>query len=202
MTDYAAPLADMHFAATRLAGFDEIAALPGGEDLSEELLHSIFEEGGKFASGVLAPLNRVGDLQGSHLENGVVRTPDGWRDAYQQFVDGGWNAVPFDPDYGGQGLPWLAATGAFDLWHSANMAFALCPMLTQAAVEAVSRYGSPEQKTKYLEKMISGEWTGTMQLTESQAGSDLAQIRTKAVRDGDCYRLSARRFSSLMAITS
>jgi len=193
MTDYAAPLADMHFAAARLAGFNEIAALPGGEELGEDLLASIFEEAGKFASGVLAPLNRIGDEQGSHLENGVVATPDGWKDAYRQFVDGGWNAIPFDPEYGGQGLPWLAATGAFDLWHSSNMAFALCPMLTQAAVEAVSRYGSAEQKATYLRKMISGEWTGTMQLTESQAGSDLAQIRTKAVKEGDCYRLFGQK---------
>ncbi len=193
MTDYAAPIADMQFVATKLAGFDDVAALPGGEDLSEELLATIFEEGGKFASGVLAPLYRVGDTQGSHLENGVVRTPDGWKDAYGQFVEGGWNAVPFDPDFGGQGLPWLVATGLFDLWHSSNMAFTLCPMLTQAAVEAVSRYGSPAQKATYLEKMISGEWTGTMQLTEPQAGSDLAQVRAKAARDGDQFRISGQK---------
>ncbi len=193
MTHYVPPLADMQFAATRLAGFGDIAALPGGEDLSEDLLAAIFEEGGKFAAGVLAPLYRVGDTQGSCLENGAVRTPDGWKDAYAQFVAGGWNAVPFDQDFGGQGLPWLVATGLFDLWHSSNMAFALCPMLTQAAVEAVSRYGSPQQKTTYLANMISGEWAGTMQLTEAQAGSDLAQIRSKAVRDGDHFRLSGQK---------
>lgn len=193
MTDYAAPIADMQFVATKIAGFNEIAALPGGEDLSEELLASIFEEGGKFAAGVLAPLNRVGDTQGSKLVNGVVQTPEGWKEAYGQFVEGGWNAVPFDPAYGGQGLPLLIATALFDLWHSSNMAFALCPMLTQAAVEAVSRYGSAEQKSKYLSKMISGEWTGTMQLTEPQAGSDLAQVRAKAVRDGHRYRISGQK---------
>lgn len=193
MTEYAAPIEDMQFVATKLAGFDEVAALPGGDDLSEELLETIFEEGGKFAAGVLAPLYRAGDIQGSHLENGVVRTPDGWKDAYGQFVEGGWNAVPFDPEFGGQGLPWLIATGLFDLWHSSNMAFTLCPMLTQAAVEAVSRYGSPAQKATFLEKMISGEWTGTMQLTEPQAGSDLAQVRAKAVRDGEHYRLSGQK---------
>src|SRR5271168_4898114 len=101
---YTAPIADMRFAATRLAGFAEIARLPGGEELSESLLESIFEQGGRFASGVLAPLNRVGDRQGSRLENGVVRTPDGWAGAYRAFVDGGWNAVPFESLYGGQGL--------------------------------------------------------------------------------------------------
>ena len=193
MTPYAAPIADMHFVAKRLAGFGDIAGMPGGEDLSAELLASIFDEGGKFAAGVLAPLNRIGDQQGSKLINGAVKTPDGWRDAYHQFVEGGWNAVPFDPAYGGQGLPWLVATALFDLWHSSNMAFALCPMLTQAAVEAVSRYGSAEQKETYLAKMVSGEWTGTMQLTEPQAGSDLARIRTKAVRDGDHYRITGQK---------
>lgn len=193
MTTYAAPIADMLFAVKRLAGFDEVASLPGGDDLNDELLHAIFEEGGKFAGGVLAPLNRVGDIQGAKLVNGAVKTPDGWRDAYGRFVDGGWNAVPFDPDYGGQGLPWLIATALFDLWHSANMAFALCPMLTQAAVEAVSRFGSPEQKQTYLRKMVSGEWTGTMQLTEPQAGSDLARIRTKAVKEGDHYRITGQK---------
>ena len=101
--------------------------------------------------------------------------------------------MPFDPEFGGQGLPWLVATGLFDLWHSSNMAFALCPMLTQAAVEAVSHYGSPEQKATYLEKMVSGEWTGTMQLTEPQAGSDLAQVRAKAVKEGDHYRISGQK---------
>ena len=193
MTNYAAPIADMRFAAVNLAGFDLVASLPGGDDLSEELLQSIFEEGGKFAAGVLAPLNRVGDRQGSKLINGAVKTPDGWPDAYRRFVDGGWNAVPFDENFGGQGLPYLISTALFDLWHSSNMAFALCPMLTQAAVEAVTKYGSPQQKATYLAKMISGEWTGTMQLTEPQAGSDLARIRTKAVKDGDRYRLFGQK---------
>ncbi len=193
MSDYAAPIADMRFAATKLAGFGEIAVLAGGDDLNEDLLRSIFEEGGKFAGGVLAPLNRVGDRQGSKLVNGAVKTPDGWRSAYRQFVDGGWNAVPFDPDFGGQGLPFLIATALFDMWHASNMAFALCPMLTQAAVEAVSRYGTLEQKRTYLSKMVSGEWTGTMQLTEPQAGSDLARVRTRAVRDGDHYRIFGQK---------
>src|SRR5437868_12910695 len=190
---YAAPIADMRFAATRLAGFDEIARLPGGEDLSESLLAHILEEGGKFAAGVIAPLNRVGDQQGSRLENGVVRTPDGWADAYRAFVAAGWNAVPFDHDYGGQGLPWLVAMALQELWHSASMAFALCPMLTQAAIEAINHHGSPALKQRFLPKMISGEWTGTMNLTEPQAGSDLAAVRTRAIRDGDHYRIIGQK---------
>ncbi len=193
MTGYAAPIADMRFAATRLAGFAEIAALPGGEDLSGELLVSILEEGAKFAGGVLAPLNRLGDLQGSRLENGVVRTPDGWAAAYRAFIDGGWNAVPFESGHGGQDLPWLVATALQEMWHSANMAFALCPMLTQAVVEAISRHGSPQLKALFLPKLVSGQWSGTMNLTESQAGSDLAAIRTRAVKEGDHYRITGQK---------
>ncbi len=193
MTDYSAPIADIRFAAIELAGFDEVAALPGGEDLSVELLDSIFEEAGRFAGGVLSPLNRVGDTQGSRLENGVVRTPDGWAEAYRAFVDGGWNAVPFDPDYGGQGLPWLVGIALQEMWNSANMAFTLCPMLTQGAVEAISHHGSEAQRQQFLPKLISGEWTGTMNLTEPQAGSDLAAIRTKAVKHGDIYRITGQK---------
>jgi len=193
MTPYAAPIADMRFAATRLAGFGEIAGLPGGEELSDELLVSILKEGGKFAAGVLAPLNRIGDLEGSRLENGVVRTPEGWASAYRAFVDGGWNAVPFDERHGGQGLPWLVATALQEMWQAACMAFALCPMLTQAVVEAISHHGSPELKSRFLPKLVSGEWAGTMNLTEPQAGSDLAAIRTRAERDGDHYRISGQK---------
>ena len=190
---YQAPIADMHFVATRLAGYGAISELSGDEDLNDDLLATIFEEGGKFAAGALAPLYRTGDVQGSRLENGTVLTPDGWAEVYRQFVDNGWNAVPFDPEYGGQGLPWLIATGLFDLWHSANMAFALCPMLTLGAVESVDRYASAELKAIFLAKMVSGEWTGTMQLTEPQAGSDLAQVRTKAVKDGQHFRLFGQK---------
>src|SRR5215469_5786000 len=190
---YTAPITDMRFTATKLAGFDEIARLPGGEELSDSLLAHILEEGGKFAAGRLGPLNRVGDKQGSRLENGVVRTPDGWTDAYRAFVDGGWNSVPFDHDYGGQGLPWLVAMALQELWHSASMAFALCPMLTQAAIEAINHHGSDALKQRFLPKMISGEWTGTMNLTEPQAGSDLAAVRTRAIPDGDHYRITGQK---------
>ncbi|MDE2111126.1 MAG: acyl-CoA dehydrogenase [Alphaproteobacteria bacterium] len=193
MTDYTAPIADMRFAVTRLADFAEVTALPGNEELSEDLLDAIFAEAGKFASGVLAPLNRVGDLEGSQIENGVVRTPEGWPAAYRAFVDGGWNAVPFTPSYGGQGLPWLLGTALQEMWHSANMAFSLCPMLTQAAVEAISLHGSSELKSQFLPKMISGHWTGTMNLTEPDAGSDLAAIRTRAVRENSHYRIRGQK---------
>ncbi|MGH6890248.1 MAG: acyl-CoA dehydrogenase [Rhizomicrobium sp.] len=190
---YAPPIADMRFAATKLAGFAEIAGLAGGDELSEDLLATIFEQGGRFAAGVLAPLNRVGDRQGSRLENGVVRTPDGWAEAYRAFVAAGWNAVPFDHEFGGQHLPWLVAMALQEMWHSASMAFALCPMLTQAGVEAIGHHGSAALKKRFLPKMISGEWAGTMNLTEPQAGSDLAAVRTRAVREGDHYRVSGQK---------
>jgi alkylation response protein AidB-like acyl-CoA dehydrogenase len=193
MIDYAAPLDDIGFAMTKLAGFDDVAALPGAEDVSLDLVSSIFDEAARFAGGVLSPLNRVGDVQGSHLENGVVRTPEGWAEAYRGFVDGGWNAVPFDPDFGGQGLPWLVSTALQEMWTSANMAFSLCPMLTQGAVEAISHHGSEAQKALFLPKLISGEWTGTMNLTEPQAGSDVGAVRTKAVKSGDHYLITGQK---------
>ena len=139
------------------------------------------------------PLNRTGDRQGARLEGDRVIMPDGFRAAYEAYRQTGWNSVPFDPAFGGQGLPWLLAFAVQEMWQSANMAFGLCPLLNQGAVEAIQAHGSAEQKALYLPKLISGEWTGTMNLTEGQAGSDLGQIRTKAVRDGGHYRLSGQK---------
>lgn len=184
MSDYTAPLKDMSFA-LKLAGMEEVATLPGYEEASDDLIHAVLEEAGKFAAGVLAPINWDGDRHGAKLENGVVRTAPGWVDAYKQFAEGGWNGVPFDPEYGGQGLPWLVATAVNEMWQAANMSFGLCPLLNQGACELLSHYGSDEQKRTYLEKMVTGEWTGTMNLTEPSAGSDLSQVRTKAIPNGD-----------------
>ncbi|MCH7930166.1 MAG: acyl-CoA dehydrogenase [Proteobacteria bacterium] len=193
MTAYAAPIDDIRFALTELAGLDGIAALPGYEDATPELVGAVLEEAGKLAAEVIAPLNKPGDEQGSRLENGVVRTPDGFREAYAAYVAGGWNALPFDPEHGGQGLPRLVATAVNELWQSANMAFALCPMLTQAAVDLLTEYGTPEQKAAFLPKLVTGEWAGTMDLTEPQAGSDLGAVRMRAVREGGHYRLKGQK---------
>ena len=193
MTSYAAPLADMRFVIRELAGLDAVAALPGCADATPDLVDAILEEAAKFGGDVLAPLNQPGDRQGCVFENGVVRTPDGFADAYARFVDGGWNGVPFDPEYGGQGLPWLVSTAVSEIWQAANMAFSVCPMLNQGAVELISAHGTAEHKALFLPKMISGEWCGAMALTEPQAGSDLAQVRTKAVPDGDRYRISGQK---------
>jgi len=190
---YAAPIRDWLFVLQEIAGIDAIAGLPGYGDTTSDLVQSVLEEAGKFAGGVLAPLNRIGDEQGARLENGVVRTPDGFRDAYAKFTEAGWNGMPFDPDYGGQGLPWAVAAAAQEMMTSANMAFSLCPLLTQGAVELLQAHGSDAQKRTYLPNLIHGRWTGTMNLTEPQAGSDVGAVRTRAVRDGPHYRITGQK---------
>lgn len=194
MSSYTAPLRDLRFVMNEIVGLDDLSKLPGCESATPDMVDAILEEAGKFAGGVLAPLNSVGDQQGATLENGVVRTADGFADAYRQFVEGGWNSVPFDPDYGGQGLPWAVATALTEIWQSANLAWALCTMLNLGAVEALTEHGSDSLKQTYLEKLISGEWTGTMCLTEPHAGSDLALLRSKAERrDDGAYRISGTK---------
>jgi len=190
---YTAPLRDMIFTLEEIAGIAEIATLPGYADATPDLVQSILEEAGKFATGVLAPLNRSSDQQGSQLENGVVRTPDGFRDAYAKFVAGGWNGLQFDPEHGGQGLPWALAATIQEMVTSACMSFSLCPLLTQGAVELLASHGSAAQKRTYLPKLVSGEWSGTMNLTEPQAGSDVGALRARAVRDGEHYRISGQK---------
>jgi alkylation response protein AidB-like acyl-CoA dehydrogenase len=190
---YAAPLRDMIYALEEFAGIGEISALPGYGEATPDLVRSVLDEAGKFAAGVLAPLNRIGDEQGSRLENGVVRTPDGFRDAYAKFVAAGWNSLPFDPAYGGQGLPWALAAAIQEMVTSACMSFSLCPLLTQGAVELLTAHGSAAQKETYLTKLISGAWSGTMNLTEPQAGSDVGALRTRAVRDGERYRVTGQK---------
>jgi alkylation response protein AidB-like acyl-CoA dehydrogenase len=190
---YAAPVKDMQFVLEHVAGLDQIARLPGGEVAHPELVGQILTEAAALADEQLAPLNASGDREGSTLENGVVRTPQGWREAYRKYVDGGWNSVPFEPEFGGQGVPWLVATAVNEMWQSANMAFALCPLLNMGAVELLNAHGSPEQKRLFLSKMVSGEWTGTMNLTEPQAGSDVGALRTRAVAENGHYRIKGQK---------
>jgi len=189
---YTAPTQEMRFALD-LAGLAKVSKLPGYEEATPDLVDAVLDEAGKLASDVLEPLNHTGDKEGSRLENGVVYTPKGFKEAYRAFIDGGWNSVPFDPAHGGQGLPTLIHTALGELWSAANFSFALCPLLTFGAVEAIAVHGSAQQKALYLPKMISGEWTGTMNLTEPQAGSDLALIKTRAVRDGEHYRITGQK---------
>jgi alkylation response protein AidB-like acyl-CoA dehydrogenase len=192
--DYTAPLKDMEFVLRELAGLDAVAALPGFEDCSPDLATAILDEAGKFAQGALSPLNGIGDRQGARWQYGEVATAPGWRDAYAQFVEGGWNALSCSTAHGGQGLPRVVSALVEEMWNGANMAFALCPMLTRGAIEALELCGSTEQQAMYLPKMVSGEWTGTMNLTEPQAGSDLAAVRTRAVPQADgSYRVHGQK---------
>lgn len=193
MTAYIPPLRDIRFTLEEVVGLDRITALPGFEDATAETAESILEEAGHIAEGALAPLNRVGDEVGAVQENGVVRTAPGWKEAWTTIVEGGWNGLPFSPDYGGMGLPNLFNHAVHEMWQAANMAFTLNPMLTQGAVNALSLYGTEAQKAYYLPKMVTGEWTGTMNLTEPQAGSDLAAIRTRAVPEGDRFRIAGQK---------
>ncbi len=193
MIPYSAPTRDMQFLFEDLGLLNQLQTLPGCEDTSADLVNQVLEEANKLARDVLAPINYSGNLEGATLENGVVRTAEGWKEAYRHYVDGGWNSVPFEPDYGGQGLPWTLATAIQEMFNSANLAWTLCPLLNQGAVDAVTAHGTEEQKKLYLEKMISGEWSGTMNLTEPQAGSDLSLIKSKAERDGDRYRIRGQK---------
>jgi 3-(methylsulfanyl)propanoyl-CoA dehydrogenase len=194
MSTYLPPIKDMRFVMRELAGLDEVARLPGCEDLSADLVDAILEEAGKFASGVLAPLNRSGDQEGARWQAGEVFTASGWKNAYRQFAEAGWPALACDPVYGGQGLPKLVATAVMEMWKASNMAFSLCPMLTTGAIEALVLKGTDTQKELFLPKMVSGEWTGTMNLTEPQAGSDLAAVRTRAEPQPDgSYKLFGQK---------
>jgi acyl-CoA dehydrogenase len=186
MRDYSAPLRDMQFLLREIAPIDEISKLPGCGDVNLEVAEAILKEAGKFAGGVLSPLNVVGDREGAKLlPGGEVKTATGWKEAYRQFVDGGWNALSCEPEWGGQGVPRLVSALVEEMWNSANTSFALCPMLTRGAIESVELKGSEALKRTYLPKLTSGEWTGTMVLTEPQAGSDLSAVRTRAVKQAD-----------------
>jgi alkylation response protein AidB-like acyl-CoA dehydrogenase len=185
MPSYAAPLRDMRFVINELADPARWRSLPGCEDFSSDAVDAIIEEAAKFCGEVLFPLNRSGDEEGCTIENGVVRTPDGFKDAYKQFVEGGWPALGCDPAYGGQGLPKTVGILFEEMMCSANMSFGMYPGLSHGAYSALSKHGTQELRDRYLPKLVTGEWTGTMCLTEPQCGTDLGLIRTKAVPNDD-----------------
>jgi alkylation response protein AidB-like acyl-CoA dehydrogenase len=189
MADYQAPTRDMMFTLTHLAGLEGVCGLPAFSESSPALVASVLDEAAKFAAEVLAPLNKVGDLIGTRVVGQQVREASGFGEAYLKFVEGGWPALPCNTTFGGMGLPECVGLATMEMWSAANLSFGLCPMLGQGAIEAIESHASEALKASYLPKMISGEWTGTMNLTESQAGSDLSSVRTKAVPDGDHYLL-------------
>jgi butyryl-CoA dehydrogenase len=182
---YTAPLKDMLFVMNELAGLEAISQLPGCEDATPETAEAVLEENAKFCSEVIAPLNWTGDCEPSSWHDGQVKTTPGFKEAFRAFGESGWQGVQHPTDYGGQGLPKLLATPCIEMLNSANLSFALCPLLTDGAIEALMTAGSQDQKDLYLEKLISGQWTGTMNLTEPQAGSDLALVRSRAEPQGD-----------------
>ena len=185
MHEYQAPLNDMKFVLRELVDMKLLAQLPGFGDMTPDLAESVLEEAAKFAGGVLSPLNRTGDLEGVRWQDGKVLTASGWKQAYERFVADGWNALSSPTEFGGQNLPRVLSALVEEMWNGANVAFALCPMLTRGASDALELRGTPAQRDMYLPKMVSGEWTGTMNLTEPQAGSDLSAVRTRAVPTGD-----------------
>jgi alkylation response protein AidB-like acyl-CoA dehydrogenase len=192
MSSYQAPLRDMQFVLSELAGLEDVAKLPGYEDVLD-VAQPILDEAATFASEVLDPINQTGDKEGCTWKDGNVTTPKGFKEAYAQFAKAGWIGLPVPPEYGGQGLPSLMLGPTLEMWNASNIGFANGPLLNQGAIEAIELVGSDEQKKTYIPKLVDGSWTGTMCLTEPQAGSDLAQVRTKAVPSGDHYLLSGQK---------
>jgi alkylation response protein AidB-like acyl-CoA dehydrogenase len=194
MHEYQAPLADMKFVLRELVDLELLAQLPGFSDMTLDVADAVLEEAAKFAGQVLSPLNRSGDLQGARWQEGQVLTAGGWKQAYTRFAADGWGALSCPAQFGGQNLPRVLSALIEEMWNGANLAFALCPMLTRGAIDAIELCGSQALKERYLSKMVSGEWTGTMNLTEPQAGSDLSAVRTQAVPTGDGrYRIKGQK---------
>ena len=190
---YKAPVDDMQFALKAMAGLDRLEG-DGFADFEMDLVQPILEEAGKFAAEIIAPLNQPGDEQGAQLTGEGVISPVGFSDAYRAFAEGGWMSLAAPQEWGGQGLPKTLANAVLEIIHGANMSFGLCPMLSLGAIEALIAHGTDDQKSRYLPKLISGEWTGTMNLTEPQAGSDVGALRTKAVPNGDgSYSISGQK---------
>uniref|UniRef100_UPI003BAD2A5A acyl-CoA dehydrogenase n=1 Tax=Stappia sp. TaxID=1870903 RepID=UPI003BAD2A5A len=191
---YRAPVQEIAFTLNKVADLDKVVADPRHEEVGEDLVAAILEEAGRFAGEQIAPLNEVGDRIGAKCENGEVTMPPGWRDAYRAWAEGGWNSLTADPEFGGQGLPMMLQAAALEMWNSGSMAFAIGPTLTVGAIEALEKHASDHLKATYLPKLVSGEWMGTMNLTEPQAGSDLNALRARAERAEDgTYRIFGQK---------
>ena len=190
---YQAPIRDLRFVLEELLDVASLAALPRYREFSAELAASVLDQAARFAQEVLAPINRIGDSVGASFHDGVVNMPEQFRSAYRQYVDGGWTQLSGPPEFGGQGAPLMLAVAVEELGFGANVAFMLCPLLARGAADALEVGASPALQAQLLPKIVSGEWTGTMALTEPQAGSDLALIRTRATPEGDHYRISGQK---------
>ncbi len=190
---YRAPVKDIRFVLDELIGTDALRACPEFAEYSSETADAVLGEAARFAETVLEPLSRSGDREGAHWTASGVTMPAGFKEAYQQFCENGWASLRSEPEFGGQNMPAVLGTAVEELWAASNLAFKLCPMLTLGAIEALQRFAAPRYQQLYLPKMVSGEWTGTMNLTEPQAGSDLAQVRTRAVPAGPNYRIHGQK---------
>jgi 3-(methylthio)propanoyl-CoA dehydrogenase len=195
MAEYNAPLRDIRFVLEHLVDLPALAKLPGFEHADPDAVVAVLEENARFMEDKVAPLNHIGDVQGSvRNDDGTVTTPDGFREAYQAYVEAGWGGVPFPADYGGGGFPWLVGLVMQEILTSASMAFSMCPLLTQGAIDMLLAHAGEDLKETYLPKMVSGEWTGTMNLTEPQAGSDVGALTTRAVpQDDGTYRITGQK---------
>ncbi len=194
MTEYNAPINEMEFLIKDVFDLDSITALPGYEEATADMVDAILEEAGKLGRDIIAPLARVSDDQSAVWKDKTVTTSPGFKEAYAQFIEGGWQGIGCDPEFGGMGLPFVLSNAVSEIWNSSSIAFGLCPMLTGGAIEAIETHGSDAQKETYLPKMVSGEWTGTMNLTEPSAGSDLAAVSTKAVKQDDgTYKITGQK---------
>ena len=185
MPHYSPPVDEVLFTLKEITAYKELDSLKNFNDISEDLIQAVLNEAGKLASGPIAEINQIGDKKGAILENGSVKTAPGFPEAYKKFVEGGWNGISFPEEIGGQNMPFALGLCVKEFFTSANMAFSLCPLLTSGAVEAISAHASDQIKNKYLSKLVSGEWTGTMNLTEPQAGSDVGSLTTKAIPNSD-----------------
>ena len=195
MSEYSPPLDDMKFALKEVVNVNSLSELPAFNEVGLEALDSLLDEASRFFNEVISPTNRTGDLEGSLLnDDGSVSTPSGFREAYAQYVDAGWGAISFDPEYGGGGFPWLVGIAVTEMLTAANMALSLNPMLTQGSIHALTAHGDQEQKLAWLPKLITGEWAGTMNLTEPQAGSDVGALTTKAeLQDDGTYKITGQK---------
>lgn len=193
MAEYHAPIREMLFVIRDLAGLSRLTALPGGEDATPDMAEAILEQAGELATRVIGPTNQVGDRKGTRVENGAVVVPEEFKAVYREFQAGGWSRLTASTEFGGQGLPFLFGVAIDEMWYSSNLAWSLCPLLTEGATRAIEVHGSDELRRLYLPRMVAGEWAGTMNLTEPQAGSDLAALRTQAVPDGKDYRVTGQK---------
>ena len=194
MSNYTAPVADMGFVLKEVVALEKLCEFADFDSSTVDMVETVLDAAGKLAKEEIEPTNQPGDLQGVKIDStGKVATAEGFKEAYQHYVDGGWGSLQFSPEYGGQGMPFVVAASVQEMWHSANMSWGLCPLLTQGAVEAITYNASDELKQRFLPKMISGEWSGTMNLTEADAGTDVGSIKTSATPEKDYYLIRGQK---------